>query len=473
MRRETEQRVEERELCMIIWYLCDRFRDIFTDTFFHSTVWPFEMVNPVLKTLTMESIRLFDVLAQDHTVERFQRARSQLKSDLGCLTRYFTAWNESKRVTFTYGKLPGLAIVSSVEENKINEYVAQQLHQEHTVFANTDINLFTRLYKHNQKKVKNLFSFTGESFDAIKYRNEHKLRGQQDALGVFEVSHQVSVSERNDDEIYSTYASMESSPAITFDHVPVSPSILAKRAGLSPENFSNVCIEETGTIVLPVARYMCDVIMKVRHKAEAKIWVHPLTGVLSFGVVAACNHSKTFTGEIDLKFRMCIPEGAIKPAFVPIDISSLMDLLMDNSIVRLNHGAKVVSVNSDSKELYMISRGNQTEMQTLFKLHPAEKGSFVLSTVPRGDKNAQWVCVRDDKLVVSADGYGINRFSLHRLSTYYSDWVLKDCCTSKLVVVTDDENLRVKQTNRHDASSFSFVRPQYGETKYCTDGSIQ
>ncbi|KAG7388514.1 hypothetical protein PHYPSEUDO_012300 [Phytophthora pseudosyringae] len=210
--------------------------------------------------------------------------------------------------------------------------------------------------------------------------------------------------------------------------------------------------------------------MEVRHKANARIWVHPLTGVLSFGIVAACNHSRRFKGQIDVKFQMSIPEELIQPAFVSVSASNLLDLLLGNSIVRLEHGAKQVSVSLDSKELRLVSRDGQNEdAQTLFKLHHAENGSFLLSTMPFGDAGEQWVCVRDGKLVATdADGYGSGRFALHRLSTNYNDWVLQDLSTSKLAVVaTDDSLLQVKEGSRRDAPSFSFTRHLYEETKKC------
>ncbi|KAG7388515.1 hypothetical protein PHYPSEUDO_012301 [Phytophthora pseudosyringae] len=197
MNGSKEQTEEERELRLISWLLCDHFRDVFADGFSNCMVWPFEVVNPVLNTLTLEAIRLFDILSEGYSREHSRHARSQLKADLNSLANYFTTWNESKRVAFRDGKLPERATVSSVEENKINQYMAQQVQQEHTVFANTDVNFYTRLYENNQKKVKSLFSFAGKSFNAVKYRNEHKLRGQQDALGAFEVNHEVCVGERD------------------------------------------------------------------------------------------------------------------------------------------------------------------------------------------------------------------------------------------------------------------------------------
>ncbi|RQM12617.1 hypothetical protein DD237_004153 [Peronospora effusa] len=473
MSETIEQTNETRALCLINWYLCDRFRDVFIDGFCDCMVWPFEVVNPVLHALTLEAIRNFDVLSSGFTSDLSRYAKTKLKADLNSLAKYLSAWNESKRVVFCDDKLPGSATVSSVEDQNINRYMAEKLQQQRTNFAAADVNFYTRLYDYNQKKVKQLFSFTGESYDAVKYRNEYKLRGQQDALGVFEVSHEVVVCERDKGRYYRAYASTDQFTAISYENAIVSPQTLAKRAGLTEGETHNVSMvascTETVSIALPKAKYMCDVDMKIDHQTDAHIWVHPLTGVLSFGIVAACNHRQAFTGTIDAKFQMTVRKESIKPAYVWIDVSSLMDMLIGNTIVRLEHGAQLVSVCPESKELRLVSRdGHREDAKSLFKLHPAENGSFLLSTLPSSDAGEQWVCVRNDKLVANdVDGYGSDKFVVHRLSTSYNDWIVQERRTQKNIIVVAKDNalvLEVKELSRQEASTFSFVRPLYGET---------
>lgn len=197
MGEDQKPRDEARELRLITWYLVDRFREAFASGFCCSVVRSTEVVNHALQTLTMRAIRLFDILSEGYAGELKCSARSQLEADLGALSKYFTAWNKSKRVAFSDDKLPGRAVVSGVEECKINEFVARNVQRERTTFAYADVNFFSRLDHADQADVKRLFSFYGKSFDAVKFRNEHRLRGQQYALGVFEVSHEVSVSERD------------------------------------------------------------------------------------------------------------------------------------------------------------------------------------------------------------------------------------------------------------------------------------
>ncbi|CAI5738113.1 unnamed protein product [Peronospora destructor] len=280
-RTMSEQTNETRALCLINWYLCDRFRDVFVDEFCDCMVWPFEVVNPVLHALTLEAIRNFDVLSSVYTSDLSRCAKTKLKADLHSLARYFSAWNKSKRVVFSDDKLPGSAIVSSVEDQSINKYIAGKLQQQCTKFAATVVNFYTRLYDYNQKKVKQLFSFVGESYDAVKYRNEYKLRGQQDALGVFEVSHEVVVGERDKLYYYRAYASADQFTATSYENAIVSPQTVAKRAGLTEGETADTSTvascTETVSITLPKAKYMCDVNMKIDHKADAHIWVHPLT----------------------------------------------------------------------------------------------------------------------------------------------------------------------------------------------------
>ncbi|EGZ09199.1 hypothetical protein PHYSODRAFT_339565 [Phytophthora sojae] len=471
MGEDQKPRDEARELRLITWYLVDRFREAFASGFCCSVVRSTEVVNHALQTLTMRAIRLFDILSEGYAGELKCSARSQLEADLGALSKYFTAWNKSKRVAFSDDKLPGRAVVSGVEECKINEFVARNVQRERTTFAYADVNFFSRLDHADQADVKRLFSFYGKSFDAVKFRNEHRLRGQQYALGVFEVSHEVSVSERDKaPRGYRAYASDESLVDMEFIETTVSPWTLAEGAGIALDNKSNELsfstdgCAEIEEIVLPHASYKCDVVMKVRHRAEAQIWAHPLTAALSFCTMASWDHTRKFDGSVDVLFHMTIPRELVKPAFVSVSVSSVMNLLLGNPVVRLKHEAKWMGVCPKSNKLRLVLQNEKDSAQTLFMLHPAGKRSFLLSTIPVGNVRVQWVSVRDGNLV--ADGHGKSKFSLYRSSTAYNDWVLQERKTSKLVVITrDSKSLRVKEGKRRAAPSFSFVRPMYGETE--------
>ncbi|CAI5714797.1 unnamed protein product [Peronospora destructor] len=362
----SEQTNETRALRLINWYLCDRFRDVFVDGFCDCMVWPFEVVNPVLHALTLEAIRNFDVLSSVYTSDLSRCAKTKLKADLNSLARYLSAWNESKR-----------------------------------------------------KKVKQLFSFVGESYDAVKYRNEYKLRGQQDALRVFEVSHEVVVDERDKVYYYRAYASADQFTATSYENAIVSPQTVAKRAGLFEGKTSDTSTSctETVSITLP----------KLATRSEPS--QGPLTPNFKWPSAKSQSNPRLF----GLTYR-------------------LVDMLLGNTIVRLEYGAQLVSVCQESKKLCLIYRdGQQEDSKSLFKLHPAEKGSFLLSTLPSSDAGEQWV----------------DKFVLHRLSTSCNDWVVQEVSTQKNVIVVAKEHalvLEVKEISRHEVATFSFVRPLYGES---------
>ncbi|OWZ17284.1 hypothetical protein PHMEG_0008793 [Phytophthora megakarya] len=439
--------VGNRDLRIIRWYLCDRFRDTFVHAFCNSTVWPFEVVNSALNALTLESFRLLDRLTQSCTIEDAKDARSQLTADLKCLAKYFTAWNESKRVIFIdNNEFPGSATVLNVEEYKVNAYrLAKKLQTENIYVLSPDRDFYAKLSERNMQMLNDLFSFAGERFDTIKFRNQHKIVSSPHS-GMVRLRHEVSVSERDTRarkknnytvQNYQVFASAKS-VTLKFEHSQMSPFAIAQQAGAYAEDFStSPNCEVTKRIILPVASCMCDIVMKVQHKAF-------------------CYQSALTKDTKEITFRMCVPEEKIKPTFVPVSFSSLMDLLMGQPVVRIEHGANMVSLNYDTNELNVVPRENRR----LFKLHPAENGSLTLSVVPFVLDNSpvHWVCVRDGKLVVShAEGC---KFSLIRLSTNYNDWILQEYNTSKYVcITTDGAGLCVKEENCHDAASFSFVRP--------------